>query len=102
MFRRHKKKSDVDEPTENLLDVLKSEGSQPVAKVVLNGYNIEQSQSLGRHGAMCSFKIIKGNLWNEWSAQDHLILRTQAGDKAVIKITALPVEADSYGLIEFI
>lgn len=103
MFKRKKpqeNKSDV-VPEATLL-VLKSQDSAPLAKVVLNGYSIEQTESLGRHGAMCSFKIIEGDLWAEWHSQTQLVLRTQTGDEALIKITALPVESDSYGLIEFI
>jgi hypothetical protein len=102
MFRRKKNKPDVDASDENTLEVYKPHINAPVAKVMLNGYNIEQSHSLGRHGAMCSFKIVSGDLWEEWNGQTHLLLRTHTGQEAAIKITALPVETDGYGLIEFI
>jgi hypothetical protein len=103
MFKRKKPqtKQSTTAPEATLL-VLRPSSASPLAKVVLNGYSIEQTKSLGRHGAMCSFKIIEGDLWDEWHTQAQLVLRTQAGDEALIKITALPVEADSYGLIEFV
>lgn len=103
MFKR--KKTQEEKPAaspEALLLVLSHQSASPLAKVVLNGYSVEQSQSLGRHGALCSFKIVEGDLWHEWHTQTQLVLRTQTGDEALIKITALPVEADSYGLIEFV
>jgi hypothetical protein len=102
MFRRKQNKPDINVSDENTLEVYKPNANAPVAKVVLNGYNIEQNDSLGRHGAMCSFKIVDGNLWEEWDGQTQLLLRTHTGQEAPIKITALPVEADSYGLIEYI
>ncbi|HRQ40247.1 MAG TPA: hypothetical protein PLD25_20240 [Chloroflexota bacterium] len=102
MFRRKKTAAKPIAPDEGALLVFGPQSTIPVARVVLNGYSIEQSKSLGRYGAMCSFKIVEGDLWAEWHAQTQLILRGQAGDEAFIKITALPVEEDSYGLIEFI
>ncbi len=102
MFRRNNNKPKLQSSVENVLDVYKPHTKAPVARVVLNGYNIDQTKSFGRHGAMCSFKIVDGDLWEEWHDQTHLILRGQTGKEASIKITALPVEDDSYGLIEFI
>jgi hypothetical protein len=102
MFKRNKPQPKTAPTQEGLLLVLNPQSANPLAKVVLNGYNIERSKSFGRHGAMCSFKIVEGDLWQEWHTQSQLILRTEAGDEALIRITALPVEKDSYGLIEFI
>lgn len=102
MFRRNKNKSDAPPPVENGLEVYKPDATSPVATVVLNGYNIDTNKSFGRHGAMCSFRIVKGDLWQEWHTQTPLILRAQTGKEAAIKITALPVERGGYGLIEFI
>ena len=99
MFKRKKK---TEQSVTGHFEVFKSGGKRPLAKIVLNGYNIESKDALGRHGAMCSFKIIAGDLWDEWHAQSQLLLRTQEGQEAAIKVTALPVEDDSYGLIEFI
>ena len=101
-FRRKKTLSEPTSPDDGALLVFGPQSSSPVARVLLNGYNIEQSKSLGRHGAMCSFKIVEGDLWAEWHEQTQLILRTPTGNEALIKITALPVEEDSYGLIEFV
>lgn len=101
MFKRKNKQASDNKGAEQL-EVFKSENKRPLAKVVLNGYNIESKDALGRHGAMCSFKIIDGDLWDEWHDQTHLVLRTQEGKEATIKVTALPAEEDSYGLLEFI
>ena len=102
MFKRKNKQKAQEHPAIDLLEVFKSEKQRPLAKVILNGYNIESKDAMGRHGAMCSFKIVDGDLWDEWSEQTHLILRTNEGKEATIKVTALPAESDSYGLIEFI
>lgn len=102
MFRRKKSSLKQTSPVEGTLLVLGLQSANPLARVVLNGYSIEQSKSLGRHGALCSFKIVDGDLWAEWHSQAQLVLRTEAGDEALIKITALPVDEDSYGLIEFV
>lgn len=102
MFKRRKNKPSADVPPENLLAVYGTAKDKPVATVILNGYNIESKSSLGRHGAMCSFKIIQGDLWQEWHDQASLVLRTKAGKEAEIKVTALPTDEDSYGLIEFL
>jgi hypothetical protein len=101
MFKRKKQQAPDNSKTDQL-EVFKSENKRPLAKVILNGYNIESKDAMGRHGAMCSFKIVDGDLWDEWNAQTHLVLRTNEGKEATIKVTALPAESDSYGLIEFI
>ncbi len=102
MFKRKKRKSHLDASAEPLLNVYKRENKRPLAKIVLNGYNIEQKDSFGRHGALSSFKIVEGDLWDEWHMQEQLVLQTPEGKEAAVKVTALPVEEDSYGLIEFI
>lgn len=102
MFKRKKKQKSQEHAAKDLLEVFKTEKQRPLAKVVLNGYNIESKDALGRHGAMCSFKIVDGDLWDEWNAQSQLVLRTIEGKEAAIKVTALPAEEDSYGLLEFL
>ncbi len=76
--------------------------NQKVAKVVLNGYNIEEGGPLGMNGAMRSFKLLQGDLWQEWSAQESLFLRTGAGINNEIRIAALPADEEGFGLIEFL
>ena len=73
-----------------------------VATVILNGYNIEAGGPLGQHGMMRSFSIQSGNLFDQWSLQQILHLRDPQGREAQIRIAALPVEDDGYGLIEFL
>ena len=73
-----------------------------VANVVLNGYNIQNKGPLGKQGAMRSFAIVNGDLWDPWSQQQTLVLKDENGKKASIRIAALPVEEDGYGLIEFV
>lgn len=73
-----------------------------VAQVVLNGYDIEAGKLLQQHGAMRSFKIVKGDLWDYWSVQSSLVLRSKTGEETAVKVAALPVDEDSFGLIEFV
>ncbi len=88
---------------DNLSEVYQvySSNNQKVAKVVLNGYNIEEGGPLG-NGAMRSFKLVQGDLWREWSAQESLFLRTGAETNNEIRIAALPAEDEGFGLIEFL
>lgn len=87
-----------------LSDVLQvyTQANKLVANIVLNGYNIEEGGPLGRHGAMRSFKIVAGDLWDPWYAQNTVTLRTGVGQESKIRIAALPVEDEGFGLIEFI
>ena len=73
-----------------------------VAKVILNGYNIDHAVSLGDLGAMRSFKIVDGDLWDEWNEQTAVVLADANGQKTLIRVAALPSDDDSFGLIEFI
>jgi hypothetical protein len=68
----------------------------------LNGYNIEQDGALGSLGAMRSFKIVRGDLWDLWNEQTAAILANNNGQETIVKVAALPVDNDSFGLIEFI
>lgn len=75
--------------------------NKTVARVVLNGYNIDQGGPLGHEGAMRSFKLVEGDLWQEWAAQTTLMLRNARGQQSEIRVAALPAEIESFGLIEF-
>lgn len=88
--------------TTGVLNVYDRQNKQVVAKIILNGYNIEKSNQLGQRGAMRSFKVVEGSLWDEWDAQRPLILHGEDDQEAKIKVAALPAEEDSFGLIEFI
>ena len=85
--------------------ILNSYHSSPttcIAQVILNGYNIEQDKSFGTLSAMRSFKIVRGDLWQEWNAQTPVILANANGQEAFIRVAALPVEENSFGLLEFV
>lgn len=84
------------------LHVYDQQRVQVVANVVLHGYNIQNSGPLGKQGAMRSFAIVGGDLWDHWNEQLPLILQDEQGKSANIRIAALPVETDGYGLIEFL
>lgn len=77
-------------------------GKKPVARIALNGYNIESGGPLGMSGAMRSFRIIKGDLWDQWNSQEILLVRGEEHPEARIKIAALPAEDDSFGFVEFV
>lgn len=73
-----------------------------VATIVLNGYNIRGGGPLGQSGAMRSFKVVRGDLFQQWSTQEQLVLRSEAGQAFPVRIAALPVDDDSSGLVEFL
>ncbi len=76
--------------------------NKTVARVVLNGYNIDEGGPLGHEGAMRSFKLVEGDLWQEWAAQAPLLLQSESGHQSKIRVAALPAEPESFGLIEFL
>ena len=86
----------------DVLDVYSKTSKKPIAHVVLNGYNISAAESLGKQGAMRSFSVNSGDLWDPWSLQESLLLHDENGREAPIKIAALPAEEDGFGLIEFL
>ena len=75
-----------------------------VAKVHLNGHNIEPGGPLGQAGAMRSFTIVEGSVFAHWAAQHPLILKQVKDDgrEAPIRIAALPAEQGESGFIEFL
>ena len=73
-----------------------------MARIALNGYNIDSGGALGMSGAMRSFRIIKGDLWDQWNNQETLIIRGDDQTEARIRIAALPAEDDSFGFVEFV
>ncbi len=87
-------------PLTNVLQVTHQQ--QNVAKVVLNGYNIQGDGPLGPMGDMRSFKIITGELHGFWQNQVVLNLHNENGSESSIRVAAIPVEDDGYGLIEFL
>jgi hypothetical protein len=108
MFKKKKANAEKPQQTESavsgskLLDVYEPAAAKPVAKVVLNGYNIEKDATFGKHGSMCSFRVVDGDLWDTWNAQLLLTLRAPNGKEAVVKVAAMPVDEESYGLLEFL
>ncbi|MFQ5400993.1 MAG: hypothetical protein ACE5E7_15520 [Anaerolineae bacterium] len=84
------------------LQVLSTRTGKVVATIQLNGYSISSGGPLGLNGNMHSFCIQQGNLWSPWSHQEVLVLRDRNGRQTRVKIAALPVEDDSFGLIEFL
>lgn len=86
----------------DILDVYSKTSKKPIAQIVLNGYNISAAQSLGEQGAMRSFSVDNGDLWDHWARQESLLLHDENGREAPIKIAALPAEEDGFGLIEFL
>ena len=84
-----------------VLKVYTDKNHKPVATIVLNGYNIDAEGILGYRG-LRSFKVVQGDLWDAWNAQDILLLHDDQAQVVQVRIAALPVEADSMGLLEFL
>jgi hypothetical protein len=84
------------------LDVCDVRSDKIVARIALNGYDIQAGSLLPSTGAMRSFVLLTGDLWEHWNAVAPLRLRTEAGLSVTVRVAALPVEDDGYGLIEFL
>jgi hypothetical protein len=95
-------KNDEKDHESDILSIYLGAQKKEIAQVILNGYNIEQDGALGSLGAMRSFKIVRGDLWDLWNEQTAAILANNNGQETIVKVAALPVDYDSFGLIEFI
>ncbi|MCA9872719.1 MAG: hypothetical protein KC441_03670 [Anaerolineales bacterium] len=84
------------------LDIYDTQKNQVVARIALNGYDIKAGSLLPATGAMRSFVILEGDLWDQWNAVATLRLRHDTGAEVAVRVAALPVEEDGYGLIEFL
>lgn len=84
------------------LDVYNTPNNMRVARIALNGYDIHAGGLFPTSGAMRSFVLLDGDLWDQWNAVESLILKNEAGNQVTIRIAALPVEDEGYGLIEFL
>lgn len=82
--------------------VLDPQSRQLIAKVHLNGHNIEPGGPLGQAGAMRSFTILEGSVYTHWAAQHPLILSQEDGREAPVRVAALPAEKGAMGFIEFL
>jgi hypothetical protein len=83
--------------TANIFD---QESGHILAEVQLNGRTFEAAGLLGE-GTMRSFKLVRGDLIDQWSCQEEMILRTDDVERTV-RISTMPAEADAYGLIFFV
>lgn len=92
----------MNQATTPILQVYNQQHSKPLAHVVLNGYHFQGNGPIGKQGSMRSFTIVSGDLWEQWSDQAPVVLHGTDGQQAAVRIAALPVEADGYGLIEFL
>lgn len=87
---------------EAIVSVFEKNKQQPVAEIALNGYNIAAGGVFGLSGAMRSFRVVKGDIVPYWQTQTALTIRDEHGEERKIRVFAVPVEADSSGLVEFL
>jgi hypothetical protein len=83
-----------------ILEALDPRSKKTIAKVVLNGYNIQAGGPLGGSGPMRSFAIMRGSLYDYWSSQLPLMLSDDNGLQVYVRVAALPVERGGMGLFE--
>lgn len=84
------------------LDMFDAQQNRLVARISLNGYDIKAGGLLPSTGAMRSFVVLHGDLWESWNACANLSLHNETGAAVPVRIAALPVEDDGYGLLEFL
>ena len=73
-----------------------------VAKITLNGYNINAGSVFGRTGAMRSFKLVEGDVFEYWERQEPLCVRDGEGNETQLRIFAVPAEVGATGFVEFL
>lgn len=79
-----------------------TETEKPVARIMLNGYNIQEGGVFGQSGAMRSFKVVNGDVTDFWSQQQLLTIRDESGNQSKIRIFALPAEEGGSGFVELL
>lgn len=84
------------------VSVFHREETKPVAKFSLNGYNIASGGVFGQSGAMRSFKVLDGDIWEYWERQTPLEIRDEEGRKQSIRVFAAPADEGAMGLVEFL
>lgn len=84
------------------LDVYDTKTKNLIARIALNGYDINAGGLFPTSGAMQSFVLLDGDLWDQWNAVEPVSLKNETGAQVPVHVAALPVEDDGYGLIEFL
>lgn len=82
--------------------VRENNNGKEVAQIVLNGYNIKAGGPLGKTGAMRSFRLTDGDLWNYWDVQSTFTVFAEDGQIAEARVAAMPAEMGALGFIEFL
>lgn len=84
------------------------EGNRHIAKVGLNGYKSfskNPTNSDNESRLIWSFTVLDGSrksLGDTWSRQQAILLCTPNGKSVPVRVVAMPVEEDGFGLIEFL
>ena len=84
------------------LDVYNKQTNKLVARIALNGYDIHAGGVFPTSGAMRSFVLLDGDLWDQWNAVEAVTVKNELGNHVTVRVAALPVEDDGYGLLEFL
>lgn len=87
---------------DSVVTVTKVDTPVQVARIALNGYNIQAGNVFGRSGAMRSFKVVSGDLWELWDQQTPVVIQDEHGNRSTIRIFALPAEKHASGFVEFL
>lgn len=84
------------------VSVFSKENDGKVARIMLNGYNIESGGVFGQSGAMRSFKMVEGDVAKFWSRQEILQIKDDSGNEAKIRVFAIPAEEGGSGFVELL
>lgn len=84
------------------------DGQKKIAKVGLNGYKSFSKDPTKRASAsrlIWSFTVLDGNrasLTDSWSRNQAILLCTPNGKSVPVRVLAMPVDEEGFGLIEFL
>ncbi|MCO5184986.1 MAG: hypothetical protein M9928_14885 [Anaerolineae bacterium] len=87
---------------ETVVTVMDVNAPIQIARIALNGYNIQAGNVFGRSGAMRSFKVVSGDVWELWDRQSPAVIQDEHGNRSTIRIFAMPAEKNSSGFVEFL
>ncbi len=75
---------------------------RPIAQIELNGYTVNSTGPLGHKVRLHSFRIISGKLRRAWWQNERLQMPLPNGQVLAMRVAALPVDEDSYGMLEIL
>ena len=77
--------------------------TRPVARIEFQNYTVDKGLLMGQdQGRLRSFRTVSGSLRRAWWHRLQLQMNLPDGQTLAMRVAALPVDADSYGMLEIL